>query len=392
MYRRIRSAEAYLEMVDVALRDSSTNAQILRSTLDVVLGAIPRLSGTDEEKREALTQLNAVSAQALEAGYGNPASHLEAVCARASNTCAGTLELLAEAREFLYVRGAPDPVVPKVLKDARISQLLGAGEHRPVPRRPRRCGLGHPSRARPQQRRLQQACKPSSLGMVQHTHTISFGRAWLVASVAYARLLWATTCAFLCNIQVRIAADMATPLALQIAHHAMKSSRHEEPSRQGQRKRRIFRGPRNFRLDSERAPTPTLRQLARLPQDRGHRNASTELFNLEATFRFSLRSPPSENAARRCMAARMRIELARGGGVNIPAEFARTQLRRAGFRTVISHGIHGREMESGKLAAVAPCGGAHRRRWEEAAGGAGGGQQSCAATARALGARARRAG
>ena len=31
--------------------------------------------------------------------------------------------------------------------------------------------------------------------------------------VAYARLTWATTCAFLCNIQMRIAADMATGLA-----------------------------------------------------------------------------------------------------------------------------------------------------------------------------------
>ena len=92
---------------------------------------------------------------------------------------------------------------------------------------------------------------------------------------------------------------------------AMKSTRHEEPSRHRRYEQPIFRGARNFRLDSERAPTPTLRQLARLPQVRGHRNASTKLFNLEATFRFSLRSPSRENAARSSAAARMRTELAR---------------------------------------------------------------------------------
>ena len=52
--------------------------------------------------------------------------------------------------------------------------------------------------------------------LVRHKCTMSMDRTRLVVSLAYTRLPWATTCTFLCNIQMRIAADMATRLAVHL--------------------------------------------------------------------------------------------------------------------------------------------------------------------------------
>ena len=174
--------------------------------------------------------------------------------------------------------------------------------------------------------------------------------------------------------------------------HAMKSSRHEEPSRHRRYEQPIFRGPRNFRIDSERAPTPTLRQLARLPQVRGHRNASTKLFNLEATFRLSLRSQP---ARKRCAQQRGRAHANRAG-----ARRRRQHSRGVRAEAVAPGGIPNGDFPRNTWSrnGIGEIGCCRTLRWgaQEALGGGGrgggGGQQSCAATARALGARARRAG
>jgi len=81
------------------------NAEAIRKAFDAVLAAVSKLSGTDDEQKKAIEQLNVLAAEARKAD--NPAKHLAEVCARASNTCEGTLELIADVREFLYVKGAP---------------------------------------------------------------------------------------------------------------------------------------------------------------------------------------------------------------------------------------------------------------------------------------------
>ena len=79
-YRRVRSAQAYLEMVDGALRDSVNNAEAIRKAFDAVLAAVSKLSGTDDEQKKAIEQLNVLAAEARKAD--NPAKHLGGLRAR----------------------------------------------------------------------------------------------------------------------------------------------------------------------------------------------------------------------------------------------------------------------------------------------------------------------
>lgn len=128
-YRRLRSVKAYFELVDCALRDCVTNAKAVRFSFDAVLAIVPKLSGTADEQRKAIEDLNAVAAEARR--VNNPARLVEETCERASNTSAGTLELLADAVEFLYVKGAPEHEVSKHLKQSLLNQLLGLGDYSP---------------------------------------------------------------------------------------------------------------------------------------------------------------------------------------------------------------------------------------------------------------------
>ena len=79
-YRWVRSAQAYLELVGGALRDSVNNAEAIRKAFDAVLAAVSKLSGTDDEQKKAIEQLNVLAAEARKAD--NPAKHLGGLRAR----------------------------------------------------------------------------------------------------------------------------------------------------------------------------------------------------------------------------------------------------------------------------------------------------------------------